>query len=247
MAAPRHRAPARPGLLTGPAGPLARLRRRHAAAPLATAAALFGVLAAVRVAGAFAFPLMVLSVALSAGVLLALSREEWPAAGLRGFAPLPAAAGAALVAVVYAQTYLATQAAFGDGDDNWTVWVPRLFEDLVPGAPLVGLAAMLLCLGVLVPLVEEVCYRGVLYRAVEERRGAYPAIVVTALAWSLVHLGDYGLNPLNLKVICGVLPSVFLMGLALGVCRAITGSALACAVAQGVCNLLLLAAVTGPF
>lgn len=239
MATTKHRAQARPGAL-------ARLRRHHTAFPLASAATLFAVLAVVRVAGAFAFPLMVLSVALSAAVLLALPRQEWAAAGVCRFAPLPAVVGTTLVALVYAQTYFATRAAFGDGDDNWTVWVPRLFEDLVPGVPALGTAAMLLCLGVLVPVVEEVCYRGVLYRAVEQQRGTYTAIVVTALGWSLVHLGDYGLNPLNLRVICGVLPSVFLMGLALGVCRAVTGSALACACAQGACNLLLLGAVAAP-
>ncbi|GGT40864.1 hypothetical protein GCM10010271_51040 [Streptomyces kurssanovii] len=60
-------------------------------------------------------------------------------------------------------------------------------------------------------------------------------------------LGDHGLNPLNLKVICGVLPSVFLMGLVLGICRAVTGSALASACAQGACNLLLMWALAGPF
>jgi hypothetical protein len=50
---------------------------------------------------------------------------------------------------------------------------------------------------------------------------------------------------LNLKVICGVLPSVFLMGLALGIRRAVTGSGLASACAQGICNPLLRAAA-GP-
>ncbi|MFI1016650.1 lysostaphin resistance A-like protein [Streptomyces sp. NPDC020965] len=238
MTTTRRRTPAAGSALT-------RLRHHHATFPLASAAALFAVLAVVRIAGAYAFPLMVLSVALSAAVLLALPRTGWAAAGLCRFPVLPALLGTALVALVYAESYLATRAAFGEGDDNWTVWVPRLFEDMVPGVPLLGTLAMLLSMGVLVPLCEEICYRGVLYRAVEERRGTYQAIVTTAVAWSVVHLGDYGLNPFNLRVICGVLPSVFLMGLALGVCRALTGSALACAVAQGSCNLLLLWAVTG--
>ncbi|MEV4685468.1 CPBP family intramembrane glutamic endopeptidase [Streptomyces kurssanovii] len=239
MATTDHGAPPRRSALT-------RLRRHHAAFPLASAAVLFAALAVVRVAGAFSFTLMALSVALSAAVLLALPRERWAAAGLRRFAALPAVLCTVLVALVYAETLFATRAAFGDGEDNWTVWVPRLFEGLVPGTPWLGTAAMLLCMGVLVPLVEEVCYRGVLYRAVEEQRGTWAAIVSTSLAWSVVHLGDYGLNPLNLKVICGVLPSVFLMGLALGICRAVTGSALASACAQGACNLLLLWALAGP-
>lgn len=225
-------------------GRLDRLRLHHAASPVASAAALFAVLAAVRVAGAFTFPVMVLSVALSAAVLLVLPRDRWADAGVRGFPVLPAVLGTALVAVVYGQTFLATRDAFGHGDDNWTTWMPKLFEGMVPGAPWADVAAMVLALGVLVPLVEEVCYRGVLYRAVEVRRGTYTAVVTTAAGWAAVHLGDYGLNPLNWKVVCGLLPSVFLMGLALGLVRAATGSALACALAQGACNLLLLGAAT---
>ncbi|KUF16295.1 CPBP family intramembrane glutamic endopeptidase [Streptomyces silvensis] len=221
---------------------LARLRRHHAAFPVTSAAALFAVLAAVRVAGAFTVPVMVLSVALSAAVLVVLPRADWAGAGLRRCAPLPAVLGTALVAVVYAQTFLATRDAFGDGDDNWNTWMPRLFEGTVPGAPWADVVAMVLALGVLVPLVEEVCYRGVLYRAVEVRWGGYAAVVSTAAGWAAVHVGDYGLNPFNWKVLCGLLPSVFLMGLALGFLRAVTGSALACAAAQGVCNLLLLGA-----
>ncbi|MEI5101460.1 CPBP family intramembrane glutamic endopeptidase [Streptomyces sp. PmtG] len=187
---------------------------------------------------------MVLSVALSAAVLLVLPRERWADAGVRGFPVAPAVLAVALVAVVYGQTFLATRDAFGGGDDNWITWIPKLFEGLVPGAPWADAAAMVLALGVLVPLVEEVCYRGVLYQAVEDRWGVRSAVVVTAAGWAAVHLGDYGLNPYNPKVICGLLPSVFLMGLALGLCRALTGSALACAAAQGTCNLLLLGAAT---
>ncbi|MFH9071628.1 CPBP family intramembrane glutamic endopeptidase [Streptomyces alboflavus] len=231
-----------PGPGTPRPGRLDRLRLHHAAYPVTSAAALFAVLAAVRVAGAFTFVVMVLSVALSAAVLLVLPRTDWAAAGVRRFPLMPAVLGTALVAVVYGQTFLATRDAFGDGDDNWTTWMPKLFEGTVPGAPWADVVAMVLALGVLVPLVEEVCYRGVLYRAVEVRWGGYAAVVTTAAGWAAVHVGDYGLNPFNLKVLCGLLPSVFLMGLALGVLRAVTGSALACAAAQGVCNLLLLGA-----
>ncbi|MEU0250480.1 CPBP family intramembrane glutamic endopeptidase [Streptomyces sp. NPDC006235] len=223
---------------------LTGLRRRTAAAPVASAAVLFALLAAVRVAGAFSFPLMALSVALSAAVLLVLDRDRWADAGIRRFAGVgPVVVCVVVVALVYAETFLATRTAFGADDDNWTAWVPRIFDGLVPGARWADVAAMVLAMGVLVPLVEEVCYRGVLYRAVEQRWNTRTAVVSTAAGWALVHLGDYGLNPLNLRVVCGVLPSVFLMGLALGICRAVTGSALACAVAQGMCNLLLLGAV----
>lgn len=230
--------------MTGPVPDvLGALRRRHERAPLASAAALFAVLAAVRLAGAFDFTLMVLSVALSACALLVVEREGWHRTGLRGFPPRTALLTTGLVALVYAQTFLAARGAFGAGDDNWTVWVPRIFQGMVPGAPWADTAAMLLCLGLLVPLVEEVCYRGVLYEAVERERGGAAAVVTTAAAWSFVHLGDYGLKPFDAEVAAGAVLSVFLMGLALGLCRAVTGSVPACAAAQGVCNLMLLAAV----
>jgi hypothetical protein len=52
-------------------------------------------------------------------------------------------------------------------------------------------------------------------------------------------LGNYGLRPYNPFVIVGVLLSVFLMGLALGACRLITGSVQGSAIAQGTANLLM--------
>ncbi|MBV6698057.1 CPBP family intramembrane glutamic endopeptidase [Kitasatospora aureofaciens] len=220
---------------------LHRIRQYHRGAPLSSATRVFTVLAAVRIAGAVSLPLMVLSVGLSAAVVAVLDRAEWAAAGLRRFRLLPALAGTGLVVLAYANTVFATRAAFGRGHDNWTSLIPELFRQMAPGQPVVAGIAMVLCMGILVPLVEEICYRGVLYHAVERSRGPLAAIAATSAGWALVHLGDYGLNPLNGWVICGVLPSVFAMGVALGVCRAWTGSALASAVAQGTANLLLLA------
>jgi uncharacterized BrkB/YihY/UPF0761 family membrane protein len=59
------------------------------------------VLAVVRVAGAFSFAPMALSVALSAAVLLARPRDRWAAAGLRRFAVPPALLCTLLVVLVY--------------------------------------------------------------------------------------------------------------------------------------------------
>ncbi|MEU6231731.1 CPBP family intramembrane glutamic endopeptidase [Kitasatospora sp. NPDC047058] len=233
-------ASAPPEPATGRARTVRRLRDHHREAPLVSAALLFAVLASVRIAGAFAVPLMVLSVGLSALVLAVPDRPGRAAAGLRRFRARPALAGTGLVVLAYAGTVFATRAAFGRGDGNWTALIPELFRQMAPDAPVVAGAAMVLCMGVLVPLVEEVCYRGVLFHAVERSRGPATAIAATAAAWALVHLGDYGLHPFDTRVICGVLPSVFAMGLALGICRAWTGSALAGALAQGTANLLLL-------
>ncbi|MEV0600348.1 CPBP family intramembrane glutamic endopeptidase [Streptomyces sp. NPDC050315] len=211
---------------------------------MASAAALFAVVAVIRLAGAFTAALMALSVVLSAVVLLVVPRSDWAVgAGLRRFAARPAAVGAALVAMAYAVALLGTSAAFGRGKDNWVVWIPELFKGLLPGPRCLGLVAMLLAMGAIVPLAEEICYRGVLYTALERRMGTNAAILLTAAAWALVHLGDYGLNPFNVRVMYGALSSVFLMGLALGICRSLTGSTLACAATQGMCNMLLLGAV----
>lgn len=81
--------------------------------------------------------------------------------------------------------------------------------------------------------------RGFLLHGVATRHGPVVAVLTASAAWALVHLGDYGLSPLNARVVLDVLPSVFVIGLALGWCRLVTGSGVACAVAQGTANLLL--------
>ena len=73
------------------------------------------------------------------------------------------------------------------------------------------------------------------------RIGVWPAIVTVSAVWAVSHLGDYGLTPFDPIMIAAMLPSVALMGLALGACRVITGSAVACVVAQGAGNLVLVA------
>ena len=200
----------------------------------------FGVLAVVRIAGAYSFPLMVASLALTPLVLLLVPRHRWAALGLcRPATWRVTYLTTGVVVLAYAATALACRVAFGTGADNWTWWVPELFRSLAPGQPALWVPAMVLCLGLLVPLLEEVCYRGVLHDALAPRVGARGAVLLTAAGWAGVHLGDYGLAPYNGAVIAGVLPSVFLMGLALGYCRVRTGSVYASAAAQGVANLLL--------
>ena len=47
-------------------------------------------------------------------------------------------------------------------------------------------ALSVLCLGVLVPLAEEVCYRGLLLHALMTRWGPLTGAVVTSAAWAMV-------------------------------------------------------------
>jgi uncharacterized protein len=98
---------------------------------------------------------------------------------------------------------------------------------------------MIVAMGVIIPLFEEVCYRGVLLTAVMGRHGPRWAVVLTSAGWALAHIGNYGLRPYNPLVIVGAVLSVFLMGLALGTCRLITASVLGSSIAQGSANMLM--------
>lgn len=73
-------------------------------------------------------------------------------------------------------------------------------------------------LGVVVgaPLVEEFIFRGVLFRGWRESKlGLWGTLVVTSVAWTLLHVGQYGLV---------ILAFVFLLGLLMGYARERTGN-----------------------
>lgn len=225
-------------------GGLRSLRAGYARRPLAVAWALFAVLAVMRIGGAWVPAALVVALLLTPAVLLAATPGRLGEMGL--CAPRSArgvAVGLGVVLLAYAITVGACVAAFGVGPGNWAAGLLDVFDDMVapsvPGHRALTLVIVAISLGVLVPLAEELCYRGFLLHTVAARYGPAVAVVVTSAAWALVHLGDYGLAPFDARVVLGVLPSVFVMGLALGWCRLVTGSALACAGAQGVANLAL--------
>jgi membrane protease YdiL (CAAX protease family) len=224
------------------AAPERTLHRRYRERPVAVAAAMFAVLAAVRIGGAFAEWLMVASIALTPAVLLAVPRAAWARVGLcRVGSGGRLAAGVAATVGAYGLVVLGCAAVFGTGEQNWTSGIRPVFESFAPGHPGLALAAAVLCMGLLVPVAEEVCYRGVLHDAVARQFGTALAVGVTAVGWAAVHLGDYGLHPYNGAVVASMLPSVLVMGLALGWCRVATGSVLGSILAQAVANLLLTA------
>src|SRR6266568_1667734 len=215
-------------------------RSRYQTAPATTSALAYLVLATVRITGAYSIPLMVLSIALTPIVIFTVPRHAWFDIGMRR-SHSHRMLGIAVVVVLasYAVTIVASFTAFGSGDDNWLSWIPRLFAQLVPHPIALRVVAMLACLVVLVPLVEEVCYRGVFFHASAQRVGPVGAVVVTSALWASVHLGDYGLNPWNPKVVVGSLFSVLVMGFGLGICRLLTGSVVACIIGQGTANFAL--------
>jgi hypothetical protein len=210
-------------------------RSRWELAPVVAAFLWFLGLATVRIAGAWSTVLMVLSMVSMAVIVLVAPRRAW--SGDRPATRVGAALGVVLGA--YAVTVAASFAVFGSGTDNWLTAIPRLFEQLVPGSVALRVLAMVVCLGLLVPLLEEVCFRGAFFTAARQRIGPTGAVLATSALWAVVHLGDYGLNPYNLEVVAGSQLSVFVMGLGLGVCRLLTGSVAVCVVAQGTANLAL--------
>lgn len=173
---------------------------------------------------------------------IALSpRARWATLGLCRLRSLGRLAMVVLlVLVVYAAVIAVQQATFGNGEDNWVTWIPTVFAQ-VPGGGRITLLIIVLAMGIIIPLVEEGYYRGMLQTTLAERYGVGFAIVITSALWAFVHLGNYGLVPFNGKVIAGLLPSVFCMGIALGVARVATGSVLGSAIAQGGANLGLVA------
>ncbi len=232
---PRHRAASAPAVHH-------RLRAGYLRRPVAVAGVLFGALAVLRICGAFSQELMVASIVLTPALLLAAPRSVWPDIGVRRInSSMNLVHGVAVVIAAYAIVLVACLVAFGTGPDNWMLGIKTLFLQMAGGSTVLAVLVAVLCMGVLVPIAEEVCFRGVLHHAARSRLTVTAAVVGTSAIWAAVHLGDYGLNPFNGLVIVGVLPSVFIMGLALGWCRVITGSVAGSTIAQGIANLLLVA------
>jgi uncharacterized protein len=106
--------------------------------------------------------------------------------------------------------YIPLQAAWPDAFD--TSDLERRARELVDKAD-TGLDTALLGLIVVVgaPLVEELVYRGLLQRSVAARLGRWPAAVLIAALFSLIHL-----SPVEY-------PGLFVAGLLFGGCLAVTG------------------------
>jgi membrane protease YdiL (CAAX protease family) len=79
-----------------------------------------------------------------------------------------------------------------------------------------------------VAIAEEALLRGTLYTALDERFGAAVALIVSSLAFALLHVPLYGWSVFVLDVA---------VGFALGTLRAISGSVVAPAIAHAVADL----------
>lgn len=85
----------------------------------------------------------------------------------------------------------------------------------------------LMLAGVIVPIGEEVFFRGFAYPAIRNRIGVWPAIIVTGIAFALLHFDLFGLLALTAA------------GIALSFLYERTGSIWATIIAHGVWNILV--------
>ena len=104
---------------------------------------------------------------------------------------------------------------------------PPVMRDLL-SSPL-SIAAFLLVTATIVPLAEEVCFRGVLWAAVRHA-GLPAAVLITSAIFGLVHLTTYGL-------MLSAVIQTFVMGVMLAILRVRAGSIVPCIVAHAVLSL----------
>ncbi|MDZ7815735.1 MAG: CPBP family intramembrane glutamic endopeptidase [Planctomycetota bacterium] len=76
------------------------------------------------------------------------------------------------------------------------------------------------------PIGEELVFRGLLWKGLEEHSHWGVAVVVCAVLWTLIHM-QYGFFGLA---------NVFTLGLALGLIRKVYGSLLPCVILHGAYN-----------
>lgn len=101
-------------------------------------------------------------------------------------------------------------------------------------APDSPLDIMFLFIGIvlLAPLIEEVFFRGTLYSVLDEKLGTYPAVLGTAVLFSIMHFDPLQALPL------------FLMGLLMGWLRSRSGSIVPSLVLHSLNNLLALVLIS---
>ena len=104
----------------------------------------------------------------------------------------------------------------------------EFMESMMPHGP-AEWVGIVLAVGILTPLGEELLFRGLLQDAARPALGAAPAAVVVGLIFAAVHFQPWYLLPLSI------------VGMTLGLVRMITGSVLACAAVHAAYNIGMLA------
>ena len=150
--------------------------------------------------------------------------------------------GPVLALAALATCAVAAWAIFGDGNGNWfTQHATAMHENLrrIPTGSstmaqfwIVTIPAMIFS-----PLAEEFLYRGYMLIAYSQKWNAQVGMGLQALAFALVHLAHYGLNPFHPALISVWLPSMFLVSLLFGWIIRKSGSIWVSILAHSVFNL----------
>lgn len=120
-----------------------------------------------------------------------------------------------------------SMAVLGALNSRWIAPHPEFIEameDFVPHGPTEWLVIAGL-IAVLVPVAEELLFRGLLQDAAEAALGPVGSAVVVGLLFAAVHFQPWYLLPLAM------------IGVVLGYARLISGSVIACAIIHGIYNL----------
>ncbi len=154
-------------------------------------------------------------------------RVGWQELGFRPAAPGWYRRAAVLALVAFPLTIAVN--FFVQGLTGGTSVNPQ-FEVVAPiGFSWFALVGMLLTVGVLVPIVEEVLFRGILYRWLRERWGVPGAAVVSALCFSVLH------------GIPWLIPAIAVLGILLAIIYENSGSVWPAALAHGLYNSISVA------
>lgn len=139
--------------------------------------------------GAVSIALLLLEpVAIMAGIYLVLIKRrgfEWRDLGLRAMAH-----GWIMTALLAALGSLVLTAALTQLTDQFyrSPMINEYAQVLVPRGVTVGRAiTIIICVGILVPVAEELLFRGVLYGWLRQRWGMVPCAVISAGLFALAH------------------------------------------------------------
>ena len=86
----------------------------------------------------------------------------------------------------------------------------------------------LLSIAVLAPITEEFYFRGILFKYFEERNGKFFILIITSLLFSIIHLN------------VPATPTLFILGLSLGLIKLTTGSILITIIMHSLFNCIML-------
>ncbi|WP_109124762.1 type II CAAX endopeptidase family protein [Dyella sp. C11] len=178
---------------------------------------------------------VILTLLVSAGVIVHLARRWWPSWWSVGEPPGLGFTGSPHIAFYIAALCIGmTMPILGGMLTQWLAQGHEVSQDIkqlganTSLALRLPLALLVITIG---PMVEELLFRGALLSALTRYTGNAGAIVVSALLFACVHLPD-------LSFLWYALPNLALLGLVLGWLRVQSGSIWPAIIAHGMNNLL---------